>query len=81
MSDKEVALRIIEINGSKYNSDTNVKLYLDVLDVLKENKSDTIIGKIEELLYEYDNLGKWCDYDRIKLIDDIRKLLKENEVY
>ena len=73
MSDRELAFGLLKEN-------INVDLYFRILERIKEEQSETLKGKLEELLEDYDSKPNYCDYDRIKFIEDIRSLLdKENK--
>ena len=79
MDDKEVALKLTELRGLETVGETYVKVYLNTLEEIRNSKSKTIIGKLEELFYEYDHKSNWCDMDHIRFIDDVRKILLESE--
>lgn len=76
MNDKEVALKLTELRGLELLSETYPEVYLEILDEIRNHKSKTIVGKLEELFYEYDKKSSYCEYDKDKLIDDIRKVLE-----
>lgn len=75
MNDKEVALRLTELSSLKTSGCNYLKDYLNTLEALRESKSKTIIGKLEELLYEYDHKSSYCEMDKNIFIDDVREIL------
>ncbi len=79
MSDKEVALRLVKLSGIRTFNDTYLNAYLDTLEGIRNSKSKTIIGKLEELFYSYDHKSSYCEEDKNRFIDDVRKILLESE--
>lgn len=80
MSDEEVALQLTKIYTRDCEINSRKKLtdyYLDFLEDLKSYKSKTIKGKIEKLLYEYDNRHGYSEHDKNQLIENIEKVIKE----
>lgn len=78
MSDKEVALRLVEKFGVASNEYPTNK-YLKFLDDIKKHKSETILGKLEDIVYWYEHLPSYSDYDRILFIDKVKNILEENK--
>lgn len=79
MSDKEVALKLTELTGRRFSSDTYLNVYFSILEEIRNSKSKTIIGKLEELFYKYDHKSNYCEMDKNIFIDDVRKILLESE--
>lgn len=78
MSDKEVALRLTEIRKVGSN-ERYPDIYLRILDEIRNYKSKTIIGKLEELFYEYDHKSSYCELDKNIFIDNVREILESFE--
>ena len=83
MSDEEIALQLTNIcitisKGAiiNYREDLT-KYYLAFLEDLKNYKSKTIKGQIEELLYEYNHRHDYCEFVKNRLIEDIEKVIKD----
>lgn len=79
MNDKEVALKLTELRGLKNRDETYLKVYLNTLEEIRNSKSETIIGKLEELFYEYDRKSGYCEMDYIRFVDNVRKILLESK--
>lgn len=79
MSDKEVALKLTELRGVKSYSETYLEVYLNTLEKIRNSKSETIIGKLEELFYKYDHKSSYCEMDKNIFIDDVREILLESK--
>ena len=82
MNDKELALELMKIyqNELKGRSrDDYLNAYYYILEYIREYKSKTILGKMEELIDEYDHLTFYCDFDRTNLIDKFRKLINNDK--
>lgn len=82
MSDEEIALQLTNIYVTTGRGPINCRedlteYYLNFLENLKNYKSETIKGKIEELLYEYDNRRNYSEHDKNQLIENIEKVIKE----
>jgi len=78
MSDKEIAIRIIEKQEFCKEEDV-LAYYFQTIEAIRNYKSKNIIGKLEELFYDYDHKSCYCDFDKSKFIDNVRNLLKESE--
>ena len=87
MSDEEIALQLTNIyitTGKGVISTLNYREnlfndYIAFLENLKNYKSQTIKGQIEELLYEYNHRHDYCEFIKDRLIEDIEKVIKEDE--
>lgn len=82
MNDKEIALELMKIyqNELKGSSrDAYLNAYHYILEDIREYKSKTILGKMEELIDEYDSLISYCDFDRTNLINNFRNLVKNDK--
>ena len=82
MNDKELALELLKVYSEKQKSFEwwhIVDNYHKILESIRGYKSETTLGKMEELIDEYDNSISYCDFDRINLIDNFRKLVKNNK--
>ena len=79
MNDKEVALRLTELRGLETRGETYLKVYLNTLEIIRNSKSETIIGKLEELFYKYDHKSSYCEMDKNIFIDDVREILIESK--
>lgn len=76
MSDKEIALRLIEKRGCNA-SESYLSKYFEYLEAIRNFKSKTFIGKLEELFYEYDHKSSYCEEDKNIFIDNVKKILLE----
>ena len=82
MNDRELALELMKIyqNELKGSSrDAYLNAYHYILEDIREYKSETTLGKMEELIDEYDHLTFYSDFDRTNLIDKFRKLIKNDK--
>lgn len=82
VNDKELALELMKIyqNELKGSSrDAYVSSFHKILESIREYKSETTLGKMEELIDEYDSLTSYCDFNRTNLIDKFRKLIKNDK--
>ena len=79
LSKKAIALELTRMwcgqYGAPASSEKVLKVYKDNLKGLCEYNQDTYLGKIMDLLYEYDHKGEICEMDRIELIDSIREIV------
>ena len=78
MSDKEVALRLVEKVGISSNEHAPDK-YLRYLDDIKKYKSKTVLGKLEDIIYWFDHLPSYCEYDKNQFIDKVKNIVEENK--
>lgn len=79
MTDGELALELMKIYSPELKGnarDCYVSTYYKILESIRNHKSYTTLGKLEELIDEYDSLTSYCDFDRTNLIDKFRKLVK-----
>lgn len=79
MNDRELALELTRIycNRKDFNSEHwYLDAYKKILENIKEYKSPSTLGKIEELIDEYDKKLTYCEKDLHRLIDNIRDLVK-----
>ena len=79
MKDKQLALELLKVYSEKQKSFEwwhIVDNYHKILEEIRKYKSETTVGKLEELIDEYDHLTWYCDFDRTNLIDNFRKLVK-----
>lgn len=76
MNDKEVAMHLaIEVY-----KDYDVSLldtYFNYLNKISAHKTNTLEGKLKEMINDYDNKIEHSSFDNYEFIDSIRKLLKE----
>lgn len=78
MKDEEVALEILKMCYFQKGDDLariNTEIYHEILEQLRNYKSETTLGKIKELIEEYYQERNFCDYTRIQLIEKIREIL------
>lgn len=79
MNDRELALELAKIyrNHNKSSCSSHYfESYRNMLESIRDYKSPSALGKIEELIDEYDRLPSYCEFDRFTLIDNIRKIIK-----
>ena len=82
MNDKELALELLKVYSEKQKSFEwwhIVDNYHKILESIRDYKSESTLGKIEELIDEYNSLTSYCDFDRINLIDNFRKIVKNDK--
>ena len=79
MNDKEVALTLTKLRGLQNRDETYLKVYLNTLEEIRNYKSKSIIGKLEELFYEYDRKSSYCEMDKNIFIDNVRKIFLESK--
>lgn len=76
MNDKEVAMHLaIEVY-----KDTNISLldtYFKYLNCISFHKTNTLEGKLQEILKDYDNSPFHSAYDMSNFIDQVKKVLEE----
>lgn len=72
MTDRELALELIKVDRSP-------DFYYKILEEIRKKESKTLKGKLEELLEDYDSQVNYCEFDRIKFIDNVRKILEEEK--
>lgn len=76
MNDKEVALKLTELRGIHFSSETYLSVYLDTLERIRNSKSKTIIGKLEKY---FTKPNKFIERpERMKILDKL-KALKEDK--
>lgn len=79
MNDRELALELTKMyrnnNKSSYPSHY-FESYRNMLESIRTYKSPSTLGKIEELIDEYDKKLTYCEMDLHRLIDNVRKLVK-----
>ena len=82
MNDKELALELLKVYSEKQKSFEwwhIVDNYHKILESIRDYKSESTLGKMEELIDEYDHLTFYCDFDRTNLIDKFRKLINNDK--
>lgn len=77
MSDKEVALKLTELKGAV--CDVNyLNTYFEMLEGIRNQKSETVVGKIEELLYEY-NKSNYSSFSKDRFIEGVEDIIRGEE--
>ena len=79
MTDKKLALELTRMycNHKDLNSECwYFDAYKKFLENIRDYKSPSTLGKIEELIDEYDKKLTYCEMDLHRLIDNIRELVK-----
>lgn len=87
MSNEEIALKLVECTMNN-NTDTTVfiskkdvvDMYFNYLENIQNHESNTIIGKINKLIDDFDsNWNSRTVFDECVLIHNIKEILKNKE--
>lgn len=76
MNSKEIAMHLA-IEHYKIRKDNLIDTYFEYLDKISAHKTNTLEGKLKEMINDYDNKIGHSSFDNYEFIDSIRKLLKE----
>lgn len=79
MKYEEIALEILKISIASKKEPTSIEasinLYHQILESLRNYKSETTLGKLKELIEEYDEEKIYSGFKMMNLIDKFRKTL------